>query len=124
MIDSAGKLVRQAGELVMKERKGIRDFMDIDRTEVVENIFSWCDGELVLENGHWDIPDWTKEKKEEKIRRFEQGYDGDTIITGTYCGSVLVGFLIVDLEDRLGVYELTQIVVSNGYRNRGIGRNL
>jgi hypothetical protein len=26
MIDSAGKLVRQAGELVMKERKGIRDF--------------------------------------------------------------------------------------------------
>jgi len=100
------------GELVMKERKGIRDFMDIDRTEVVENIFSWCDGELVLENGHWDIPDWTKEKKEEKIRRFEQGYDGDTIIAGADCGSVLVGFLIVDP------------IVSNGYRNRGIGRNL
>ena len=72
----------------MKERKGIRDFMDIDRTEVVENIFSWCDGELVLENGHWDIPGWTKEKKK---RRFDN-LSKDTMVTRSLLEQTVVQF--------------------------------
>ena len=101
--------------------------MDIDHTEVVENIFVWQDGALVLEKQYAEIPDWSQEEKHALIETFEQHFDHGATMVGAFRQATLVGVVkIMPLgsAERPGAYELGYIVVSRGYRNRGIGTTL
>ena len=105
-----------------------RKILEIDRTEVIENILIYKDGRMTLEKCHWDIPDWTKEEKKQRIKGIKLDVDNPNyVVIGAFYNDLLVGYIRmnpVSPKNRERVYELGQIVVSNGYRRRGIATRL
>ena len=75
---------------------------------------------LVLEEqGYWDLPDWTSQKKA-RIDRYEEAQNDGAVIIGALHESVLIGLAFIKpifIGDRPGMYQLSQIVVNKRYRN-------
>jgi GNAT superfamily N-acetyltransferase len=116
----------QAVDFRLLKRQEIRKFIEIDRKESFEGVFFWRSGALVHKRRHWDLPDWSIEEKE-KIKTFEKEFDNSAIVVGAFIGSTLIGFAItkpIVVEDKPGVYELQQIVVSEKYRRKKVGTKL
>ena len=120
----AKKEYHEISECRILNRREIKKFVEIDAAKVIEGVFLWHSGALVHAKRHWDLPDWSKEEKEEKIERYENEYDKGAIVVGAFLDSVLIGFAItksISIADRQVIYELQQIVVSREHRKKGVG---
>jgi GNAT superfamily N-acetyltransferase len=99
----------------------------LDRSETIEHIHYVRDGQLALEPEHWDVPDWSQEEKQHRIRGFQARYAKGATFFGAFDGETLVGLSILDHTpistgtDRLN---LDGLWVSHNYRAKGIGRTL
>jgi GNAT superfamily N-acetyltransferase len=99
----------------------------LDRTETIDRIHYMREGHLVLEEEHWDVPDWSPEDKEQRIAGLKETYDKGATFFGAFDGDVLVGLSVLDHNpvgtgvDRLN---LDGLWVSHRYRGKGIGRRL
>ena len=107
------------------ERDEIRKLNEIDRYEIIEEIYCFRDGKLVLEKEYseiTDIPDIS-----EVIEDYIEDYDDDGTFVGAFDAEKLVGLggisgkLIGENKDTL---QLSSLWVSNQYRKKGIGRQL
>ena len=107
------------------ERDEIRKLSEIDRYEIIEEIYCFRDGKLVLEKEYseiTDIPDIS-----EVIEDYIEDYDDDGTFVGAFDGEKLAGLggisgkLIGENKDTL---QLSSLWVSNQYRKKGIGRQL
>jgi GNAT superfamily N-acetyltransferase len=108
-------------------RAEIGKLEDLDRTEVVDQIHYIRDGRLVLEQEHWDVPDWSAAERQRRITELEQVYDRGATFFGALDGPVLVGMSVLDhnpLPSGVDRLNLAGLWVSHGYRGRGIGRAL
>ncbi len=100
---------------------------EIDRTEVIDHIYYMREGEMVLEEEHWELKGWPTghiPRIKENLRTCLQ--EGGAA-WGAFDGDRLVGIAALDGRwygrsgDTLDMYFLH---VSNGYRHQGIGRRL
>jgi GNAT superfamily N-acetyltransferase len=108
-------------------RLEIRRFGDIDRTESVDRIHYMRNGDLVLEEEHWDVPEWSAAEKERRIAELQDVYDRGATFFGAFDGALLVGMSVLDHNPLPGErrrLNLAGMWVSHGYRGRGIGRDL
>jgi ribosomal protein S18 acetylase RimI-like enzyme len=100
---------------------------EIDRTEVIEAIYHHRDGELVLEEEHWDLRGWSPEHLDELQGRTRALLGRGGAAWGAFDGDGLVGVAALDVMfigrdgDTLQMYLLH---VSDGYRRRGVGSRL
>ncbi len=108
-------------------REGIGQLAQIDRTESIEGFYRARDGELVLEEAHWEEPDWSAESKAERIAALQEECDRGATFFGALEGSTLVGMAALNhapLPSGAGRLELSGLWVSHHYRGRGIGSAL
>ena len=108
------------------KRNEIVKLREIERKEIIENVFQVIEGELILKKQPY-IMDWSKERYEEVIVELHDLYNRGGTIIGAFNDKVLVG--IVSLENKfIGKYndqlQLTMLQVSNPYRSTGIGGKL
>ncbi len=100
---------------------------EIDRSEVIDGVYRLRNGALVLEDHHFDArgwppgePDASKHRMRECLARGGAGW-------GAFVGERLVGIAVLDgrrIGSALDALDMYFLHVSNGYRGRGIGREL
>ena len=107
------------------ERDEIRILSEIDRYEIIEEVYRVRDGKLVLEKEYREEIDISDES--EVIEDYIQDYDGGGTFIGAFDGEKPVGLsgicgnLIGENKDMI---QLSSLWVSNKYRKKGIGRQL
>ncbi len=108
-------------------RPEISMFSQIDRTETIHQIYYYRNGNLVLEEEHYEMPDWSSQVKQNRIANLQELFDQGAPIFGAFDNDVLVGMSVLDIrpldsgKDRLN---LEGLWVSHNYRGKGIGKVL
>ncbi len=108
-------------------REEIPQVWNIDRSEVIENIYRLENGELVLRPHHVDARGWPPGEAEKYTPILLECFDRDGWFHGLFEGDVVVGVVVLDSKrigkrgDRL---QLEFLHVSNAYRKRGLGAQL
>jgi N-acetylglutamate synthase-like GNAT family acetyltransferase len=107
------------------ERDEIRRLNEIDRYEIIEELYYLRDEKLVLKKEYSEIIGISGIS--EVIEDYIEDYDDDGTFIGTFDGEKLVGLggisgnLIGENKDMI---QLSSLWVSNKYRKKGIGRQL
>jgi len=105
----------------------IEHFRDLDRREVVEQIYYHRRGQLVLEQEYHDVPPWSTGQQDAFIGHIRQLHeDGGTVI-GAWDASVLVGMITLGrrlMGDRQDLLNVNGLWVSREYRRRGVASTL
>ncbi|MCK5414087.1 MAG: GNAT family N-acetyltransferase, partial [Thermoplasmata archaeon] len=98
-----------------------------DRTEVIDHIYYMRDGRLVLEEEHWELKGWPPGNLPDIKDKLHTCLAEGGAAWGAFDRERLVGIAALDgrwygsAGDTLDMYFLH---ISNGYRHKGIGRNL
>ena len=109
------------------QREDISKFVQIDRTESVDQIYYMRGGTLVMEKEHWDVPDWSLSEKQQRIVGLKESYDRGASIYSAFDGLMLVGLSVLDhnpIPSGVDRFNLAGLWVSHSYRGKGIGRRL
>jgi len=99
----------------------------IDRSEVIDNIYYLHNGELVLEPEHYDIHGWPQDTPEQYTPVFLNCFDRGGLFWGAFEGDMLIG--VVVLENRFignakDMLQMKFLHVSNSFRKKGLGKKL
>ncbi len=109
------------------ERREVRDVWSIDRAEVIDNVYHWEDGELVLEPEHHDMKGWPAGEPERDGPILVDCFDHGGTFYGAFDGEALIGTTV--LESRFMGREKDQLQlvflhVGRRHRQAGLGRAL
>ena len=108
-------------------RKEINKLSQIDRTEIINDVYYMRDGALVLEKEHHDVPEWSETEKQRRIEGLQKVFDKGATFNGAFDGNSLVGMSVLDHNPvRSGDKRLNLegLWVSRQYRGTGIGKKL
>lgn len=100
---------------------------EIDRSEVVERIYSYKDGELMIEEEFYDIKGWYENELQDYIKILNDIADREGTIYGAFEGSEICGIAALDSQffGRNNEYlKFDKLYVSKSYRGKGIGAEL
>lgn len=108
-------------------REEIIKLVEIDRSEVIENIYYLRDNQLELEKEYYDMKSFPPGELDEIIERQYKIHDNKGIIYGVFNGDKLIG--VTSLENKLrgknNIYMKMDIIfVSKDYRGQGIAKKL
>jgi predicted N-acetyltransferase YhbS len=108
-------------------REEIERVWNIDRSEVIDNVYHLENGALALKPQHFDVRGWPPGEAEKYTPILLACFDRGGWFHGLFDQAELVGVVVVDnrrigkRKDRL---QLEFLHVSSGYRNRGLGAQL
>jgi len=108
-------------------REEIEQVWNIDRSEVLDNVYHLENGALVLKPQHIDVRGWPPGEAEKYTPILLDCFDRGGWFHGLFDQAELVGVVVVDnkrigkRKDRL---QLEFLHVSSAYRNRGLGAQL
>ena len=108
-------------------REEIERVWNIDRSEVIDNVYHLENGALVLKPQHIDVRGWPPGEAEKYTPILLDCFDRGGWFHGLFDQAELVGAVVVDnrrigkRKDRL---QLEFLHVSSAYRNRGFGAQL
>ena len=106
-------------------RDEIRKLNEIDRYEIVEEVYYFRDGKLVLEKEYREVIDISDIS--EVIEDYIEDYDDGGTFIGAFDGEKLAGLSGISgklIGENKDMIQLTSLWVSNKYRKKGIGRQL
>jgi predicted N-acetyltransferase YhbS len=108
-------------------REEIEQVWNIDRSEVIDNIYHLENGSLVLKPEHYDIPGWPPGEAERYTPILLDCFDRGGWFYGAFDHAKLVGIVVLESK-RIGEHkdqlQLKFLHVSSSYRNRGLGKRL
>lgn len=99
----------------------------IDRAEVIENIYYFRDGKLVLEPEHYDMQGWPPGEPEHYYPHLKDCFVRGGHFWGAFDGEKLVGVAVLEskfIGSNQDTVQLKFLHASNGYRKQGLGRRL
>ena len=105
----------------------INKHSQIDRTEIIGEVYYMRNGTLVLEKEHHEVPEWNEAQKQRRIEGLQKAFDKGATFNGAFDGDKLVGMSVLDHnpvksgDNRLN---LEGLWVSHQYRGKGIGKKL
>ena len=108
-------------------REEIERVWNIDRSEVIDNVYHLENGALVLKPQHIDVRGWPPGEAEKYTPILLDCFDRGGWFHGLFDQAELFGVVVVDnkrigkRKDRL---QLEFLHVSSAYRNRGLGAQL
>ncbi len=109
------------------KRTEIGAIWQIDRGEVVENIFYHEDGRLVLRPEFYDMSGWPNGEAEQYGPILDDCFDRGGSFLGAFDDDVLVGMSVLE-EKFIGQdgdqLQLTFLHVGRAYRKQGLGKTL
>jgi predicted N-acetyltransferase YhbS len=108
-------------------RDEIADVWKIDRSEVIENIYRFRNGKLVLEPHHFDVTGWPPGEAEKYTPLLIDCFDRGGWFQGFFAPPSIVGVAILDpkpLGARADRLQLKFLHVSHAWRKHGLGTQL
>jgi predicted N-acetyltransferase YhbS len=112
-------------------RKLLRDEVvrvwEIDRSEVIDAVYYFENGALVLRPEHHDVHGWPPDEAEKYTPILLECFDRHGWFYGAFDETKLVGVVVVDskrIGRRKDQLQLKFLHVSHSYRNQGLGRKL
>lgn len=108
-------------------RTEIPQIWSIDRREVIDQVYYFENGILVLKPEHYDMQDWPPGEGEKYTPLLYECFDRGGWFCGAFEGNRLVGIAILDSKligkerDQL---QLKFLHVSRDYRSKGLGKQL
>jgi GNAT superfamily N-acetyltransferase len=109
------------------ERAEIERFREIDRSEIVEEVYHYSDGKLELVKEYYDIRGFKPSDLEEIISRLYTLWDEDGLLFGGFAEAKIVGIAALENKfrgSRQEYLKLELLHVSQAYRKHGVGRKL
>lgn len=102
---------------------------EIDRTERIDRLYVQRGAELETVDGDFSASAWRADGRGEhsvahQVEECEHWIGAGGVALGAFDGARLVGMGIVLPHLRPGIAQLTFLYVSDGFRDRGIGRRL
>jgi predicted N-acetyltransferase YhbS len=108
-------------------REEVELVWDIDRSEVIDNIYRFENGVLVLRPEHHDVSGWPPGEAEKYTPILLDCFDRGGWFHGAFDREDLIGAVVLE-NQRIGKsndqLQLKFLHVSNSYRNRGLGKQL
>jgi len=109
------------------KREEIEKVRDLDRSEIVEEIYCFNEGQLTLKDVFYDIKGWNPSELEENIKHLYDLYDRNGTLIGAFDGARLIA--VSALESKFIGREKDQLQlyfhhVDRHYRHKGIGGKL
>jgi len=99
----------------------------IDRREVIENIYYLRDEKLVLKPEYYDMSGWPTDEPEYYTSILLDCFDHGGHFWGAFSGELLVGAVVLEKRFIGSVKDTLQMKflhVSNNYRKQGLGKKL
>lgn len=109
------------------ERDEIPLIWQIDRREVIENVYYLRNGELILEPEHYDMQGWPPGEAENYTPILLDCYDRGGMFWGAFENDVLVGVSVLEskfIGSRHETLQLKFLHVSRDCRGQGLGARL
>ena len=108
-------------------RAEVSHIWDIDRREVIDNIYYYEHGELVLKPEHYDMQGWPAGEADLYTPLLLDCFDRGGWFYGLFDGEQLIGMLVLEskfIGPHSDLLQLKQLHVSSPWRGRGLGRQL
>lgn len=108
-------------------RSEIPYIWQIDRSEVIDNIYYLRDGKLVLKPEHYDMRGWPPGEPEHYMPIFLDCFNRGSYFWGAFQGDLLVGVVVLVnhfLGSAKDTLQLKFLHVSNNFRKHGLGKKL
>jgi len=108
-------------------RSEIPYIWQIDRSEVIDNIYYLRDGKLVIRPEHYDMHGWPQGEPEHYTPIMLKCFDHGGHFWGVFEGDLLIGTVV--LENRFigkekDTLQMKFLHVSNHFRKQGLGKKL
>ena len=113
------------GKLLLREE--IKEIWQIDRSEVIEAIYSLVDGNLILKPEHYDAKGWPAGEAEKYSPILEACYDRGGWFYGLFEGQNPVAVVVLDnrfLGKNKNQLQLEFFYICRKYRGKGFGKQL
>jgi len=108
-------------------REEIEHVWNIDRSEMIDNLYRFENGTLVLRPHKIDVPGWPPGQAEKTTPILLDCFDRGGWFYGAFEGGELVGVVVLD-NKRIGKYkdqlQLKILHVSRSHRQKGLGTRL
>lgn len=108
-------------------RTELEQVRNIDRSEVIDHVYYYKKGELVLEQEHHEVPGWKPEVIDKHIVYLYDLFDRGGEIYGAFDNLTLIGIMALEnrfigkAQDQLELYFLH---IRNNFRGKGVGQAL
>ncbi|MCL5995678.1 MAG: GNAT family N-acetyltransferase [Chloroflexi bacterium] len=108
-------------------RAEVERVWSIDRSEVIDHIYYFENGGLVLKPEHYDMHGWPPGEAEKYTPELLECFDRGGWFCGLFDDAKLIGVAVLDVKfigrnkDQL---QLAFLHVSSAYRNQGLGQQL
>ena len=109
------------------QRHEIPLIWQIDRREIVENVYSLDDGKLVLKPDYFDIQGWPPGEAELYTPMLQDCYDRGGFFWGAFENDALIGIAILEskfIGSQQDTLQLKFLHVSRDHRKQGIASTL
>ena len=108
-------------------RSEIPYLWQIDRSEVIDNVYHLRDGQLVLEPEHYDMRGWPPGEPEHFTPFLLDCFDHGGYFWGAFAGDLLIGAVVLEnrfIGSQKDTLQMKFLHVSNRFRKQGLGKNL
>ena len=108
-------------------RSEIENVRNLDRREIVEQVYYLDNGQLKLKNEFYDIKTWKADELERSIEHLYEIYDGHGYILGGFAEGKLIAVSALDSEffgKNRNYLQLYFFHVDSRYRGLGFGKKL
>ncbi len=108
-------------------RAEILGLWSLDRAEVVDNVYYYQNGALVLKPEHWDVHGFSPEQADMFSPHLMSCYERGGWFYGLFDGDRLIAEVVLDrkfLGPRRDLLQLKALFVSRQSRDQGLGRRL
>ncbi len=109
------------------KRDEIECVWEIDRAELVRNVYHLEDGELVLKRERWDVAGWPPGEQAIYTPLLIESFNRGGWFHGLFDDLSLVGVVVLDskfIGPRHDLLQLKFMHVSRHYRQQGLGRRM
>lgn len=108
-------------------RDELLQIWEIDRREVIDAVFHFEQGALILKPEHWDMQGWPPGKAVKDTPLLYECFDQGGWFYGLIDNKRFIGVVILEntfMGKNKDQIQLTFLHVSRDYRNKGLGRQL
>ncbi|MFW9915267.1 MAG: GNAT family N-acetyltransferase [Candidatus Thorarchaeota archaeon] len=105
-------------------RDEIRLIAELDRSEIIEEVYYFKNGALQLKKEFWSVPKWSSEEKRTYSANLTRIFDEGGIILGAFHGSNITGIAALEskfLGKNSDKLNLAGLWVNSQHRKMGIG---
>jgi len=109
------------------QREEIEKIWTIDRAEVIENIYYFQNGSLILQPEHYDLQGWPPGESEQYMPILVDCFDRGGTFYGAFQHGELKGVAVLDnkfIGQNKDQLQLKFLHISRSYRKRGLGKLL